>query len=132
MRRNGRNRILLVEDEFISALVMQSDLEKTGYHITNTVATAADAVLSAKVDSPDLILMDIRLAGEMDGIEAATIIRETAEIPIIFITGYDDEATRERAAKANPAAFLVKPVAMQELRTTLDAVWNRLDIESGE
>src|SRR4030043_1856411 len=87
-------KILLVEDEVITAMLMKIELRKIGYTVAYHVTTGEDAIINAKQNSPDIILMDIRLAGEIDGIEAASIIKSEFDIPIIFITGYEDQTVR--------------------------------------
>jgi two-component system, response regulator PdtaR len=111
----GPARILLVEDEVLSALYMKAQLAKMGFQALTTLMTGEEAVASAREDRPDLILMDINLAGEMNGIEAIRRIKEGFEVPVIFITGYSDQEIRERAGRLNPLAFLVKPVDIREL-----------------
>ena len=103
-------RILLVEDEVIAAMMLQTELGKHGLTNTRYVTTGEKAILSAREFQPDLILMDIRLAGRIDGIEAAREIKTALDVPILFMTGYDDQETRDRAGRIQPLAFLVKPL----------------------
>ncbi len=103
-------RILLVDDEILPAMLMQAQLKALGYGSTGIATTGAKAIQSARLDPPDLILMDIRLAGEMDGIDAATAILSDLSIPVIFVTGYEDQGIRERASRLDPLAYLIKPV----------------------
>lgn len=112
--------ILLVEDEVIIAMLMQQSLIKIGYSISEQVTTGEAAVISAKQNPPDVILMDIRLAGKMDGIEAAAVIQSEAEIPIIFITGYVDQTIRDRAELLKPLGYLSKPLDIIKLKTIID------------
>lgn len=112
--------ILLVEDEFVSAMLMQKQLKFIGYALSHHVTTGEDAIDFARQNPPDIILMDIRLAGEIDGIEAAAEIKSVSDIPIIFLTGYDDQTVRERAEKTNPLDFLVKPLEINKLKAILD------------
>ena len=92
-------RIQLVEDEVIVAMLMEDVLNNLGYTVSGHVTTGEDAIISAKQNPPDIILMDIRLAGIIDGIEAASSIKSEFDIPVIFLTGYDDKAVRKRAEK---------------------------------
>jgi two-component system, response regulator PdtaR len=103
-------RILIVEDEIISAMALERMLAGLGCVVIGTVATGEDAIEWAKREAPDLIAMDIRLSGSMDGIEAAEKIEEALGTPIIFMTGYDDKETRERALSLKPLGFMVKPI----------------------
>jgi CheY-like chemotaxis protein len=112
--------ILLVEDEVITAMVLEEQLKSIHYPFSHHVTTGENAIISARQNPPDVILMDIRLAGEIDGIEAASIIKSELDIPIIFITGYDEENIKERAAILKPLAFLIKPLAIKKLKSILD------------
>lgn len=112
-------KVLQAEDEAITAMQMDRELRSLGYDVVPHVATGEAAVNSAMLNKPDVIIMDIRLAGAMDGIEAAAAIQAVADIPVIFLTGYDDAATRERALKLHPLAFLIKPDVMRSLKAVL-------------
>jgi two-component system, response regulator PdtaR len=79
-------KILIVEDEAIIAMEIESQLQSLGYNVTSIVDTGVKAIEKAEADKPDLILMDIRIKGEMDGIQTAAIIREQFDIPVIFST----------------------------------------------
>lgn len=113
-------RILIVEDEKIIALDLQRRLEKYGFEIVHLASTADDAILAAHKKSPDIILMDIMLGGEKDGVDAAIEIKKTLNIPIVFLTAYADEKTVERAKKAEPVGYVLKPFKERELHTTID------------
>lgn len=118
---NKKIRILLVEDEVLIGMFVASQLKKLGYTVLQQATTGEKAIQSAKENSPDIIVMDIRLAGEMDGIDAAAAIQSESDIPIIFVTGYDDKATKERAAKLHPRGFLDKPLEIGKLKSTIEA-----------
>ncbi len=107
--------ILIVEDEAISVLLLKDGLSAEGFEVCATAATGRDAIAAAETKRPDLIIMDVGLAGEMDGLEAAAAIRLKCRAPIIFITGYTSEELLERARDVEPLAFLSKPVEMDEL-----------------
>lgn len=117
---NKNLKILLVEDEVISAMLMKAALKTMGYEIANHVTTGEKAIETAKSDYPDVILMDIRLADKIDGIEAAIAIKSEIDIPVVYVTGYDDASIRERASKTNPLAFLTKPLSVLKLKKILD------------
>lgn len=108
-------KILIVEDEAIIAKNIESKLVKAGYHVVDTVFTGDDAVRSAIEKSPDIILLDIKLKGDIGGIEAAEKIKQQKDIPIIYLTSYTDEDTFEKAKLTEPAAFLSKPFNLDEL-----------------
>src|SRR4051812_48369614 len=114
-----RARILVVEDESIVALDLQSSLEHLGYEVVGTAATGEDAVRLAETRTPDLVLMDIRLRAEMDGTAAADLIRRRFGIPVVFLTAYSDEETLRRAQISEPYGYLLKPSAERDLQVTI-------------
>ncbi len=113
-------RILIVEDEAITALDLKHQLTSLGYEIAGVADTAEDAVRMAKERKPDLVLMDIRLAGELDGIVAASAIRGSDDLPIVFLTAHSDQTTVARALAASPFGYILKPFEIQELRVTIE------------
>jgi diguanylate cyclase (GGDEF)-like protein/PAS domain S-box-containing protein len=113
-------RVLIVEDEKIIALDLQRRLEKFGYSVVSLAATAEEAVEAAFEYFPDIILMDIMLGGNRDGIDAAVEIHQRNNVPIVFLTAYADERTVERAKKAEPVGYVLKPFKERELQTTID------------
>ena len=115
-------KILIVEDEAVTARLLKLSLQRMGYTVCEPAATAEAAIATAGQEQPDVILMDIRLAGEMDGIEAARRIALLCDVSIIFMTGYSDRETRERAQALNPAAYLVKPVTPAEIEPLIGAL----------
>ncbi len=100
--------ILVVEDERITAEDIRAGLKFAGYKVPAVCSTGEDAVQQAGRLEPDLVLMDIKLEGEMDGIEAAAEIKKSHDIPVIYLTAYSDEETVERAKLTEPSGFLVK------------------------
>jgi CheY-like chemotaxis protein len=115
-------KILIIEDEAVAGMGLCSILELWGYKACNHTSTGAEAIERAGREKPDLVLIDIRLKGSMTGIEAAREIRKRFGIPVVFITGYSDEETREKAQAADPVAFLTKPLDYRRLRSILDSV----------
>ena len=111
---------MIVEDEKIIALDLQRRLERFGYSVIGMASDGAEAIALARERSPDIILMDIMLAGSMDGIEAAKQIRAQLAIPVIFLTAYTDEKTLERAKEVEPFGYILKPFKERELYTTID------------
>jgi PAS domain S-box-containing protein len=111
----NRIKILIVEDEAIIAKNIASKLLKEGYDVVDTVYTGNDAIKSALEKNPDVILFDIKLKGEIGGIEAAEKIKSVKDIPIIYLTSYTDEDTFEKAKLTEPAAYLSKPFNTDEL-----------------
>ncbi|MBT4287401.1 MAG: sigma 54-interacting transcriptional regulator [Deltaproteobacteria bacterium] len=113
-------RILIVEDEIITAMAMQSDLEALSYQVISVENTGKKAIKKAEQEAPDIILMDINLKGEMDGITTADTIQSSFKIPIIFITAYADTQKLNRAKKILPLAYLLKPVQANDLKIAIE------------
>jgi len=114
-------RVLVVEDESIIALATTANLKRMGCEVVATAATGQQAVEFAVRKRPDVVLMDIMLEGSMDGIEAATRIRERhPDMPIIYCTAYTDVGTRVLAARTNPKAFMGKPLDYGALKDLID------------
>jgi CheY-like chemotaxis protein len=113
-------RILIVEDETIVAMTLEDALQGMGYSVAGTVSTAEDAIKMAGEARPDLILMDIRIQGEKDGIAAAEMINSLYHIPIVYLTAHSDDKTLERAVKTQPYGFLIKPFRERELHSTIE------------
>ena len=112
--------ILIVEDENIVALDMKMRLEAMGYRVLDLVDTASRAIERATELSPDLVLMDIKLKGGVDGIDAARQLRERTRVPVIFVTAFTDEKTLGRAKGASPYGYIVKPFHERELRIAIE------------
>ncbi len=118
-RADGGLRVMLVEDEVIVAWDLAETLKRLGYTIAGTADNAQQAILLAETAAPDIILMDIRLNGSVDGIEAARVIRERTGLGVIYLTAHDDLATMERAATTAPLGYVFKPFNEDGLRTAL-------------
>jgi len=114
-KKAGRGRLLVVEDDFLVCAQYEQVLAEAGFDIVGTVHSAEAAVRAAGERRPDLVIMDIRLSGDRDGIDAALDIRRQFDIASLFVTAYSDAAIRERAADAAPADWLVKPVGNAQL-----------------
>lgn len=112
--------ILVVDDERIVALDIRNTLQRLGYNVPAMVSTGKDAVAMAGKLQPDLILMDIRLKGEMDGVQAAAEINRLHRIPVIFLTAYSDDSTLQRAKAADAFGYLIKPFEERELHSTIE------------
>lgn len=124
-----RARILVVEDEAIVAEDLKEMLAGLGYGVLGPVARTDRAIELAIVEAPDLVLMDVRLDGDVDGITAAAHIRRECGIPVVFLTAYADELTLERAKAAEPFGYLVKPVQEQVLNATVRLACHRQKVE---
>ena len=115
-----RARILVVEDEAVVALDIRVQLSGHGYEPVGHATRGEQAIALAGTLRPDLVLMDIRLGGAMDGIEAAGVIRARHGIPVVFLTAYAEEETIERARHVEPAGYVIKPFTERELRTVVE------------
>ncbi len=113
-------RILIAEDDGIIAARLRNFLTALGYAVPAVVATGEEAVRQAAAVRPELVLMDIRLAGKLDGIEAGGQIRTGLGIPLVYLTAYMDDALLQRAKPTEPYGYLVKPVQDRELRATVE------------
>lgn len=113
-------KIMVVEDNKIISLEIRQRLESMGYEVKAVSYTGEDAVVKATETVPDLVLMDIKLGGKMDGIEAAEKIRFLLDIPVVYLTAYSDEATLERAKVTEPFGYIVKPLEERELHSTIE------------
>ena len=111
--------ILIVEDELLIAKNLSHKLESLGYQIVGIVSCGADAIQRAGEMKPDLILMDIVIKGDMDGIETAVIINQKFDIPIIYTTAYADDETLQRAENTGSYGYLLKPFKQRELHATI-------------
>lgn len=114
--------ILIVEDESIVALDIKDKVEHLGYGVLAVVSSGEKAIEEVKKVQPDLVLMDIVLKGEIDGIETARRIREHFDIPIIYLTAHSDNQTLKRAEITGPFGYLVKPFVDSELRSAIETV----------
>jgi PAS domain S-box-containing protein len=123
-------RILIVEDEAIIAMEVESQLQSLGYEVTSIVDTGEKAIKKAETDKPDLILMDIRIKGEMDGIDTAEAIRSRFGIPVIFSTAYLDEERIERVKITMPFGYVLKPIQERDLRVTIEMALYVAEVDS--
>ncbi len=123
-------KILVVEDENIVAMDIERSLTKIGYEVVGIANDGPQALAMVEAQIPDLILMDIKLKGKMDGIETAKNVREKYKIPIVFLTAYADEPTLERAKVTEPFGYLLKPFEESELHTVIEvALYKHKSVE---
>lgn len=113
-------KILIAEDEQIVAKNIEKRLTADGYIVVASVSTGEEAIEKAKSLTPDIILMDIKLKGKIDGIETADIIRRDFQLPVIFLTSYADEETFQRAKNTEPFGYLIKPFENKELNRVVE------------
>lgn len=123
-------RILIVEDEIIVASDLEIRLEKMGYSVCGLASSGQEAMTLARTHKPDIVIMDIVLKGELDGIETAALIRSEQNIPVIFLTAYADEHKLERAKPIEPYGYLVKPFQYRELKATIEMARYKFEMEA--
>jgi PAS domain S-box-containing protein len=120
IKRKENVKILVVEDEYITYYAIKAVLERNGFSVLSAASSGEDAILKMKESSPDLVLMDIWLAGDMDGIEAAGKIHEFSTVPIIYLTALADRNSIERAKVSEPYGYIIKPCDENTLSTTIE------------
>ena len=126
----SKTKILVVEDEAITAEVIADQLEALGYAVTGTASSAGQAIASIAQTPPDLVLMDINLGrGEIDGITIAARIREQFKIPVVYLTAYSDDATLERAKVTEPFGYILKPFNERDLRVAIETALYKHQME---
>jgi PAS domain S-box-containing protein len=130
----NKARIIVVEDENIIANDLAMSLDDMGYEVTSVTGRGEDAVRRSGEERPDLVLMDIVLGGEMDGIEAADIIRTRLGIPVVYLSAHADPRTLDRAKLTRPSGYLVKPFSKEEIQSTIEMALyrHRLDTKFRE
>jgi DNA-binding response OmpR family regulator len=118
-------RVLIVEDETLIAEELRERLSQFGYSVIAAVDTADEGIAIATRERPDLVLMDIRLKGEKDGVQAAQEIRQQVDIPIVYVTAYSDRLTVDRARQTEYDAYILKPFHRRELQSTIEVAMQR-------
>lgn len=109
-------KILIVEDDLILAMINKRYMEQLGLTVVASARNGLDAIEAAKKHNPDFILMDIRIDGDLDGIDAMEEIRKFSDAAVIYVTGNSDPATKARAAKTNMLGFCIKPIFLEDLK----------------
>lgn len=125
-------KILIVEDEMIIAANLAMQLENIGYEILGIIPRGEDAINAIKTDKPDLVLMDINLKGELDGIETAIRMQLEGPMPIIYLTANTDDAHFARAKSTNPFAFLSKPFKKLDLKHAIELAGEKILTEKSK
>jgi two-component system, response regulator PdtaR len=113
-------KVFIVEDDLILNLLYESYMEKLGFQTTGELVYGKTAVELARKIQPDLILMDIALEGEMDGIQAMQEIRKFSDVPVIYVTGNSDPQHRTRAESTGYLDYLIKPIEFEDLKSSID------------
>ncbi|MEW5723039.1 MAG: response regulator [Thermodesulfobacteriota bacterium] len=124
-------RILIVEDEAPIALSLEKRLTSMGYEVYGAMASGEEALKLLERDRPDLVLMDIKLVGALDGIQTAERIEAGYDVPVVFMTGYADEEKLKRAVSARPFGYILKPFQDRELRVNLEMALYAAEVEAG-
>ena len=112
-------KILIVEDELLIAKGLARKLQKLGYTVVDIVSSGEKALEKVAETQPDLVLMDIVIKGEMDGIETAELLHERFNIPVIYVTAYADDSTLDRAEQTGSYGYLLKPYQEREVHATI-------------
>ena len=113
-------KIVIVEDEGLIAADLQGRLERAGYQVPGVAASGGEALEVIRAQSPDLVLMDIRLAGELDGIQVAEKVRNEFDIPVVYLTAYEDRETLQRASQTQAFGYIKKPIASASLQGSIE------------
>lgn len=116
---DSKTRVLIVEDDMIIAANISLQLTKAGYEITGIESRGEEAVIHSRLNTPDIILMDINLKGALNGIDTVKKIQEFSDIPVIYITANNDEPTFEEARQTHPFAFIAKPITKSNMLRAL-------------
>jgi len=120
---NRKVCVLIVEDEAIIARCLSMDLKDEGYTVCDLVASGEEAVKKAKSENPDIIFMDIHLAGEIDGIDAAMEIVKQKKIPILFMSAFSGDELKKRAKDVHPVGYLNKPVDIEDIKSIVEPIF---------
>lgn len=123
-------KILVVEDEGVLAMGVKKKMTSLGYTVTGMAFSGEEAIKMAGEQKPDLVLMDIKLSGKMDGVEAAQNIRQKFNIPVVYLTAYSDIETIRRAKITEPYGYILKPVEERELKCNIEIALYRHQIEA--
>ncbi|HII93922.1 MAG TPA: response regulator [Methanosarcina sp.] len=123
--KKAEGRILVVEDEHIVAMGIKKMLKNLGYTVTGVASSGKDAISKAESTFPDVVLMDIMLKGDMDGVEAAKEIRERFDVPVVYLTAYSDNKILERAKKTEPFGYIVKPFDEKDLHSSIEVALHK-------
>lgn len=125
-----RKKVLVVEDEGIVAKDIAQSLENLNYDVPVLVGSGKEAIHAADEVQPDLIIMDIKLKGDMDGIQTAEVIRNRYAVPIVYLTAYADRTTLERAKVTGPFGYIIKPFDERELQVTIEMALYKYEMEN--
>ncbi len=125
----SKAHILIVEDEAITVSALKRELVSLGYVVAGTAGTTSEALKSVELDKPDLVLMDITLAGGVNGIVAAVAIRGNFQVPVVFLTAHADDRTMERAVRAGAFGYVLKPFSGAGLKAAIETALHKHQTE---
>ncbi|WP_292377269.1 response regulator [Methanosarcina sp. UBA289] len=131
-RKKAEGRILVVEDEHIVAMGIKKMLKSLGYTVTGIASSGEDAISKAESTFPDVVLMDIMLKGDMDGVEAAMEIKKMFNVPVVYLTAYSDSKILERAKRTEPFGYIIKPFDEKDLYSSIEVALQRYRKEKSE
>ena len=126
------SEILIVDDEAIITMQLEERLTKMGYSVVGMAASGEEAISKAKASNPDLILMDIVMPGKINGIDAAKIITDEMDIPVVFVTSYADDTIIAKAKHVRPYGYIVKPFDELGLKAAIEVALFRKELEKEE
>ncbi len=118
----SRIKILVVEDEAITVMALKMELDQAGFHVIGSAASGEETLSAITRERPDVILMDVRLAGSLSGLETAIQIRQTDRVPIVFMTGYSDAELIVWVNEMGSATYVVKPIMIDVLKAAIESV----------
>ena len=130
MTKGGAYKIMVVEDEAVISLKLQQMLTKMGYDVIGVSYSGEDALEKARSLRPDLILMDIMIPGKLDGINVAKMVKSELDIPVIFLTAFSEDKIIERAKKAEPFGYILKPFQDREIKATIEVAFYKKEMEN--
>lgn len=125
----GNHDVLLVEDEMVVGLEIQKTLERLGYNVPDSFTRAENAIDFLQSREVDLVLMDVKLEGKLDGIEATKLIHDTSEVPVVFITSFSNESVLKRIRGTEASGYVLKPIHTGDLDNVISHTLGLLDEE---
>lgn len=126
-----KGKLLIVEDDFVVAASLQAELSEMGYQVIGLAPSSKGAIEHVRAERPELVLMDIKLQGGIDGIETAKKLRMEYDIPSVFLTAFAENGILERAKQSEPYGYLVKPYEQKELKATIEMALNKAKTDRG-
>lgn len=129
INKHGGYKIMIAEDEAVIALRLEQMLERMGYDVPGIAYSGEEALEKARYLEPDLILMDILMPGELDGIDVAQMVKSELNIPVIFLTAFAEDTVIERAKKAEPFGYILKPIQDREIKAAVEVAFYKKEME---